>query len=179
MKKIDIKEFEILFREYYNDLCNFAAAYTKDDVNAEEIVQNVFYKIWEKRKTIKIKTSVKSYLFSAVRNNCLQEIKHQQIVRRHQEKVKQETNLSKKTPFSDLVYSETYEIFDNTLNSLPERCKNIFKMSRFEGLKYREIAEKMSISIKTVEANMSRALRKFRLSFKDYVYLIIMYLTIY
>ncbi len=168
MKNINIKEFENLFKMYYDNLCRFAVSYTKNNEEAEEIVQNTFYKIWEKRKILKIKTSIKSYLFSSVRNNCLQNIKHRDVVRKHQEHVNTEHNSLGINPFEELIYSETYEIFKKTLNLLPERRSKIFKMSRFEGLKYREIAEKLSISIKTVEANMSKALKQFRISFNNY-----------
>ncbi len=178
IKKIDLNNFEILFRNYYSELCQFAVKYTKDSDVAEEIVQDFFYNIWKKRKTLTIKSSLKSYLYRAVRNNCLLHLQHQTVKRKHQEYVKQSNNFQIGNPYDELIFNETYELFDKTLNLLPERCKEIFKLSRFEGLKYREIAEKMSISIKTVEANMGKALKQFRLSFQDYAYIICFILTI-
>ena len=79
IKNIGIKEFEQLFKEYYTKLCYFALKYTEDNEAAEEVVQDVFYRLWEKRKTIAIKTSVNAYLYIAVRNKCLQQINHLKV----------------------------------------------------------------------------------------------------
>jgi len=168
IKIINIENFEILFKQYYTELCNFALKYTKNNEDAEEVVQDVFYKIWEKRSFINIKISIKSYLYISVRNKCLQNINHKKIVRIYEKYIDKQDNTEASTPHENLVYEESIEIFNEALNTLPERCIEIFKLSRFEGLKYKEIAKKMSVSVKTVEANISKALKTFRNYFPEY-----------
>ncbi len=146
----------------------YAVKYVKNEGLAEEIVQDVFFKIWEKRSFININISLKSYLFTAVRNKCLQHINHQKVIDIYNKYIEspEEANIS--GPHENLIYKETLEIFNEALETLPERCSEIFKLSRFEGLKYSEIANNLSISIKTVEANISKALKTFRLYFPEY-----------
>ena len=168
LKNIDVKEFEMLFKEYYSDLCNFALKFTKNPDASEEVVQEVFYKIWEKRSFISIKISIKSYLYISVRNKCLQQINHKKIIRVYEKHIEKQKINSPVNPHENLIYNETVEIFTEALNSLPEKCRTIFKLSRFEGLKYKEISEELKISIKTVEANISKALKTLRIYFPEY-----------
>ena len=168
IKNIGIKEFEQLFKEYYTGLCFFALRYTEDESAAEEVVQDVFYKLWEKRKKISIKTSIKSYLYIAVRNKCLQKINHLKVKQKYLKSVNNEYKISTQSPDENLIYDESIEIFNEALSRLPEKCRTIFKMSRFEGLKYKEIAFELSISVKTVEAYITKALKHFRRYFPEY-----------
>jgi len=158
----------MLFKEHYNELCYFALKYTKNKEEAEEVVQEVFYKIWEKRAFINVKISVKSYLYISVRNKCLQQINHNKIVKIYEKYIDKQDLYETQNPHEDLIYKETVEIFKDALETLPNRCVNIFKLNRFEGLKYKEIAEELEISIKTVEANISKALKTLRLYFPEY-----------
>ncbi len=169
LNNISIHNFEILFKEYYNELCLFALRYTKSEEGAEEVVQDVFAKIWEKRTFINIKISIKSYLYISVRNKCLQQLNHEKIVRKYKQQIDKRSKYETASPYDSLVYEETIEVFNDALSTLPENCIKIFKLSRFEGLKYKEIAEKLKVSIKTVEANISKALKTFRLYFPDYL----------
>ena len=168
IKNIGIKEFEQLFKEYYTKLCYFALKYMNDNEEAEEVVQDVFYKLWEKRKIISIKTSVNAYLYIAVRNKCLQKINHQKVKEKYLKTVKKDAEISTDNTDDTLIYNESIEIFNEAMNTLPEKCRTIFKMSRFEGLKYKEIAIELSISIKTVEAYITKALKHFRRYFPEY-----------
>ena len=168
LNNINTKDFEILFKEFYNELCNFALKYTKNKEASEEVVQEVFAKIWEKRTFINIQISVKSYLYISVRNKCLQQINHNKIVKIYEKHLsKQEKNLFS-SPHENLVYEETIEIFNDALQTMPEKCNTIFKLSRHEGMKYKEIAEELKISIKTVEANITKALKILRNYFPEY-----------
>lgn len=169
LNNINIKDFEILFKEYYSELCMFALKYTKNEEAAEEVVQEVFAKIWEKRTFINIKISVKSYLFISVRNKCLQQINHIKIVRKYEKYIDKKDENESISPYDAMIYEETLEIFNDALNTLPSKCKKIFTLSRFEGLKYKDIAEELKISIKTVEANISKALKTFRIYFPEYI----------
>jgi len=171
LKKIklgNIKAFENVFREFYPVLCSFANKILKDKDKSEEIVQDIFYNIWKKRENIEINTSLKSYLFKSVQNKCYQIEQHKVIENKYKNYVKQESFSNYNIPFDELELQEVNLLIEATLNSLPANCNTIFRMSRFEGLKYKEIAEKLSISVKTVEANMSKALKKFRTNLKEY-----------
>lgn len=168
LQKGDIQAFELLFRKYYEQLCQWAHQYLQDVDSSEEVVQDLFYNIWTNRDHIEFRVSVKSYLYKAVSNNCKMMLRKQ---KRHAEIERSLAN--DQDPFEDpsdlLEEEELRKIVDRTLESLPPRSAAIFRMSRFEGRKYSEIAEKMNISVKTVEANMSRALALFRTNFEKYL----------
>ncbi|HRW62554.1 MAG TPA: RNA polymerase sigma-70 factor [Bacteroidales bacterium] len=168
IKEGDIKQFEIVFKEFYQSLCNFAIKYVKNIEQAEEVVQDTFYNIWKNRAELNIITSFKSYLYSAVRNNCLQVLRVRTLDIKYENYYKSHYNNESIDPVDEINAKELSDVIDKALNTLPERCRVIFKMSRDDGFKYHEIAEKLSISIKTVEANMGKALKHFRIYLKDY-----------
>lgn len=164
----NLKEFERIFKEFYPQLCLYALRFVKTKDLSEEIVQNLFCQIWENRKELNIHTSIKAYLYRSTYHNALQVLrkigshnKYKEYVKHHFTEDDSSTN--------KLEEKEINKIVQQTLSSLPQRCGTIFKMSRFEGLKYQEIAQKLSISIKTVEANMGKALKAFRHNLKDYM----------
>lgn len=162
----DTNAFSCLFKNYYKHLCVFAAGFLGEN-DAEEVVQRFFVKLWEKRDKITIETSVKNYLYSSVRNICLNEIKRAKTSKTVLD------NLNHPVPDDqpDNIYFEPdfeKKILD-TINELPEKRKEIFLLSREKGLKYVEIAEKLQISVKTVEAQMGHALKFMYTKFKDYL----------
>lgn len=163
----NIEEFEKLFRKMYTNLCHYASRFLKDTDSAEEVVQDLFYYYWENRKQIKIKTSLKAYLYQATRNRCLKVIKHNAVRQKYIDSAMHNSD-EQANENANIESDELAQIIDKTLKQLPERRRNIFVMSRFEGLKYKEIAEELSISIKTVEADMGKALKLFRTNLKDY-----------
>jgi len=165
----DLKSFEVLFRQYYQMLCSYAFRFVNDADTAEEIVQDLFYKLWEKKDEVQINTSVKSYLFSAIHNRCLKYIEHRNVETRYKNYYLMHKSEIDSEPQHASEVHELQGIIDHTLDSLPERCSRIFKLNRFEGLKYNEIAQKLSISVKTVEANMGKALKLLRKNLKNYV----------
>ena len=153
--------FKSLFDTYYASLCHYASHYLNDDSLSEEVVQELFVKIWEKRKSLTIDTSVKNYLFRAVRNGCLNQIQHDKVIQLHGRKLKEA--LMSEDPAADyLITPEMILQLEEGIESLPEKRREIFRLSREEGLKYREIAEKLQISVKTVEAQMGLALKTLR-----------------
>ncbi|MBK8883325.1 MAG: RNA polymerase sigma-70 factor [Bacteroidales bacterium] len=158
----DVRQFESLFRSSYVSLVRYARKLVKDQDDAEEIVQDLFYRIWQDREKIKIESSLNGYLFRAVHNRCLHFIEHNRIVVKHAEEMSFRLPESPESPSDILNYKELQARIAGILEKLPERCGKIFYMNRFEGLKYNEIAEKLSVSVKTVEANMGRALKEFR-----------------
>jgi len=164
----NLKEFERIFKEFYPQLCLYALRFVKTKDLSEEIVQNLFCQIWENRKDLNIHTSIKAYLYRSTYHNSLQVLRKIGSQNKYKEYIKHHFN---ENDFSTnkLEEKEINKIVHQTLSSLPQRCGTIFKMSRFEGLKYQEIAHKLSISIKTVEANMGKALKAFRHNLKDYM----------
>ncbi len=165
----NLQAFERLFRQYYQVLCGYALKFLGDPDTAEEIVQDLFYTLWEKRMELQINTSVKSYLFSAVHNRCLKFIEHRSVEKKYRNYYLQHSSEIDSETGDGVHLDELQQIINRTLDSLPERCRRIFRLNRFEGLKYYEIAEKLSISVKTVESNMGRALRHLRKNLKEFV----------
>lgn len=158
----DIGAFESLFRSSYVSLVRYAKTLIKDQDASEEIVQDLFFRLWQNRESIKIESSLNGYLFRSVHNRCLRSIEHNRIVARHAEEMSAKDSELAENPAEILQYKELQEKIAGILDKLPERCGQIFYMNRFEGLKYQEIAEKLSVSVKTVEANMGKALKAFR-----------------
>ena len=177
IKQGNRQSFERLFRSYYAPLCLFAHRFIDDPDDCEEVIQSFFLKIWEKRKGIDINTSVKSYLFGSVRNRCLNYIKHQKIKQQYQSNVVQSTS---NDDYSSNAFLEIdlIEKINQCIAALPERRREIFILSREQGLKYREIADNLGISIKTVETQMGHALKELREKLKDYQQLLISFLFI-
>lgn len=158
----DIGQFESLFRSSYVSLVRYAKTLIKDHDTAEEIVQDLFFRLWQDKEKLNIESSLNGYLFRSVHNKCLHYIEHNRVIERHAEEMSYSQSESQESPSDILNYKELQEKIASILERLPERCGKIFTMSRFEGLKYSEIADKLSVSIKTVEANMGRALKEFR-----------------
>lgn len=167
IKKGNIKVFEDLFRSVYPALCGYANKMLKDSDQAEEIVQEMFYLFWKRRDTNVISISLKSYLYKSVYNKCLHYIDHISVVNKYASLYEQSAK-SYYSPDDALQASEMYSVYKKTLHELPERCREIFQLSRKYGLKYHEIADRLSISVKTVEANMGKALKAFRTSLAEY-----------
>ncbi|TRX66476.1 RNA polymerase sigma-70 factor [Carboxylicivirga sp. M1479] len=157
IKAGDKNAFELVFNNYYAHLVLLAQKYLKDKDLSESIVQSVFVKMWENRKKVEIR-SLRGFLVVAVRNRCTNELKHQQVVREF-EKVHDDQNEAVWMTFNENVYLQH---INKVIDELPEQRKKIFKMSRMDGLKYREIAAKLNISPKTVEVQMGKALKYLR-----------------
>ncbi len=164
-------EFEKVFRLYYKPLVGYAIRYLKSQEEAEEVVQEVFFKLWNKADSLNIKTSVKSYLFGAVRNSCLNAIQHQKTVQEYVDYTRYTTRSElTETP---LEVEELQQQINTAINKLPEKCKEIFLLSRMEEKKYKEIAEELGISIKTVENQMGKALKILREELGQYLPLLL------
>ncbi len=170
--------FEQVFRAYYKALASYARTILKDLDDAEDMVQQVFISLWEKRAAIEVHTSLKSFLYRAVHNACLNRLKQRAVrsnyaretVQLHQENLATDDKLQQK---------ELQVKIEAALDTLPEQCAKIFKMSRFERLKYQEIADELGLSVKTVENQMGKALKLMREQLKDYLPFFIMILSQY
>ena len=168
LRKGDMQAFEHLFKAYYEKLCLFAARFTDDIYAAEEIVADTYALLWEKRETILINLSFRPYIYRAVQNRCLNYLKH-----RHVEKEYIDYILKTHLPshdFHDPAGEEELEKeVEEAIEGLPEKCREIFKLSRFHQLRYNEIAHRLGISPKTVERQISIALEKLRCHLKHLV----------
>jgi len=176
LKEGDINAFEMFFKTYYQPLCNYAFSFIQDRDEAEEIVQSAFLSVWEKRETLDIRTSLRSYLYTMVRNTSLNVIKHEKIKQKYVGEALAVEDRSHENVSQKVLSSELEEKIQLAMESLPEQCRLVFKMSRFEELKYSEIAEQLQISIKTVENQMGKALKIMREQLKDYLPVLILVL---
>ncbi len=167
IKNGDIKEFEMMFREFYKPLLIHANRFLQDGAEAEEVVQNLFFHFWKNKQEININVSINSYLYSAVRNNSLQVLKRRKIKSKYEQYLKS-NSASSIEPIEYIKYDELHTKLFQVMNDLPDRCQEIFKLNRFQGLKYQEIADQLEISIKTVEANMSKALKHLRKNLSEF-----------
>jgi len=166
--------FEQLFKEHFVHLCNFAQNYISNLDDAKEIVQDVFINLWNKRDNITSDKSVKSYLFTSVKNRCFNFIRDNKKFR---SSILDIDIADYEVPFENDSYSgpELQIRINDAINKLPEKCQQVFKLSRIEELKYKEIADKLNISVKTVEAQMSKALKVLREELKDYITVILLF----
>lgn len=165
----DESVFETIFRTYYERLCNYANSIVNDMAEAEEIVQNTFLIIWEKREGTEIHTSLKSYLYQSVHNHCLNRIKHFKIRRQYSQHYQNNTELNVESTSETVLGNELDKQITDAIESLPKQCKAIFKLSRFENLTYAEIATQMGLSVKTIDNHMVRALKILRVKLKEYI----------
>ncbi len=163
----DAGQFESLFRSSYVSLVRYAKTIIKDHDTAEEIVQDLFVRLWQDRQKLKIESSLNGYLFRSVHNRCLHWLDHSRVVDNHAREMAVREVQNAENPVEIIQYKELQLKIAEILERLPERCGQIFCMNRFEGLKYIEIADKLSVSVKTVEANMGRALKEFRKALKE------------
>ncbi|NOU48040.1 MAG: RNA polymerase sigma-70 factor [Bacteroidales bacterium] len=171
----DRKIFEEIFRMYYSPLCRYCLRYVSDTQIAEEIVQDLFFRLWEKREKLILHLSLQSYLYKSVKNYSINYINQLKIQEKHRQYVGFNAKESQE-PIDQLEEIDLELLINNTILKLPEKRREVFELSRHEGLKYSEIAEKLNISIKTVEAQMSKSLEQLRLVLKEYLPLILMVL---
>lgn len=174
LKEGDITAFEMFFKTYYQPLCNYAYTFIHDKDEAEEIVQSAFLSVWEKRHSLDIKTSLKSYLYTMVRNTSLNVIKHEKIKQKYVGEALAVEERSYESVTQSVLSAELEERIYQAMDVLPEQCRLVFKLSRFEELKYAEIAEQLDISVKTVENHMGKALKIMREQLKDYLPVLIL-----
>ncbi|HPE77762.1 MAG TPA: RNA polymerase sigma-70 factor [Draconibacterium sp.] len=167
--------FEALFKEHYSRMVSYAFNFLKEQEGSEEIVQEVFFQLWVNRKKTEIKTSIGSYLYRAVRNRCINLIKHIEIRENYKQQNSAEIDKQDKEYSDPLSISELDKKIRACIDNLPMQRKKIFLMSRYEEMTYVEIAEKMGLSKKTVENQMGKVLQYLRTELKEYMPLIIIF----
>ncbi|MDM1295193.1 RNA polymerase sigma-70 factor [Sphingobacterium sp. N143] len=167
------KNFEQLFRAHYKELHGYAFRYLGDSDVAEEVVQQVFLRLWERDWEEQIHTSLKAYLYRAIYNESMNQLK------REQRKLKYQSYGQHRQDFEPAVDESSKDLdkkLQIALAELPEKSRTVFELSRFQEMKYKDIAATLDLSIKTVEGHMSKALRHLRTELMDYLTLIIFYL---
>ena len=168
--------FESIFHSYYKELVLYAVRFVELQEEAEEIVQNLFVEIWNKRKELNVHTSLRAYLFGSVRNTSLNYIKHKKVEYKYREYNDFHIKNENYTEKDILVEEELSSRIENAIEKLPPERKKIFIMSRFEQLKYKEIAQKLNVSIKTVENQMGRALKFLKEELSEFIPLVLIFL---
>lgn len=165
----DEAAFEIVFKAHFKRLHAYAFTFVKDNDVAEDMVQNTFVKLWERSPGLRIHTSVSAYLYRSVYHECLNYLKHEKVKAVHETHsrhvdISHAADASAQTQLNELQHK-----LNQSLAQLPEGCRTVFQLSRFESLKYQEIADKLGISIKTVENQMGKALKLLRSRLIDYL----------
>ena len=174
MKRGKEYAFDFFFNYYYSGLCVYAQkVILLREEEVKNLVQDVFLKFWHDREKLTIHTSVRSYLFVSVKNRCFDFIKKSNKEQKFQE-LTDKDDIEDNT-FDSYVLSELEALFNESLKKLPERCREIFELSRFQGLKNGEIAAKLNLSEKTVENQMTKALRILRTELRDYLPLFLLF----
>ncbi len=175
-RPFDEAEFEVLFKQHFKPLCFLAQRYVKDLDMAREIVQESFMALWDKRGTIDASKAVKSYLSTVVYNKSLNYL-------RSAKKFDKDLLISEQLitepggEYTDILVVKDIRLkIDQAIEELPEKCREIFLMNRYEQMKYQEIADKLQISVKTVETQMSKALQRMRVSLNEYLTLLVLIL---
>jgi len=163
----------MLFRSNFSGLCFFAQKYVKDFETAKEIVQDAFISVWEKRDTIDMSRPVKSYLTMVIHNKCTNYLRDNRKFDQNILDIENLLNVPEYESSDSLVADELKVSIDSAISELPEKCREIFVMNRYESLKYNEIAEKLQISVKTVETQMSKALQHMRIKLAEYVTVVV------
>jgi RNA polymerase sigma-70 factor (ECF subfamily) len=178
LQKRDEAAFEQVFKFHYKNLHAYAFSILTDDAAAEEMVQTVFFRLWERLETLNIGSSIAAYLYRAVNNESLNHIKHLKVRSQHRLFVAHRGEEITETAARKIQLKELEQKIQHALNDLPEQCRTIFQLSRFEELRYREIADRLGLSVKTVENQMGKALKLMRGKLIDFLILIITLLQI-
>lgn len=173
--------FSQIYSTYFTKMIRFSQAYVIAEEDAENIVQDIFLYLWEHPEVFKTIDNMDAFLFTLVKNRCLNFLKHSLYVNEKKssmqtvEEQEMQMNLYSLQQFDEsfLTISDVENLINEVIDKLPERCKEIFILSRMEGLKYKEIAERLNISVNTVENQMSIALRKLKIELKDYLPLLL------
>jgi RNA polymerase sigma-70 factor (ECF subfamily) len=161
LRQGDEAAFDTIFREWYPSLVRSAESIVRSRAVAEEVVQDVMLELWRRRESLAKDSSPQAYLFQSTRNRALNHIRHESVERKSEPELMRQTEMGASAP-SQLVEEEIEVALRTAVSELPDRCREVFELSRTHGLKYAEIATTLGISVKTVEAQMGKALRSLR-----------------
>ena len=179
----DIAIFNKLFNDYYRQFVRFAMGYIKDEAKSQDFVSDAFAIYWEKKETLAEDTNAPGYILTIVRNNCLNYLQHKKIKQRATQELTDHAQWAIDTQINtleacdpDKIFSEEIEqIIENTINKLPERTAQIFRMSRFEHASHRDIANQLGLTTKSVEYHITKTLSELRLNLKDFLTILVLF----
>ena len=178
LKQGNEEAYKKVFTTYYRALHQYAFTIIPDEAVAEETVQNVFFKLWMRKDKLDMLLSLKAYLYKSIHNECMDQLKKRKHLDLFASHVlhNNKNQVSAEDAGRRISMSELEKKLQKALNDLPGECRTIFKLSRFEGLRYQQIADHLGLSIKTVESQMGKALKRLRVSLAEFLPLLIIYL---
>lgn len=179
LKAGDQSAFSSIFSAFYKDLVLFAMRYTKDLSSAEEIVQDTFVRLWEDHESVNISISIKSYLLKTIQNKFIDWCRHNKIRQTHFDFILGGTLQSESDTDGYLLRDELQAQIDDALAELPEEVSSAFRMNRYKGLKYTEIADLLGVSVRTIEVRIGKALHLLRDHLKDYLLIILIIQSVF
>lgn len=174
-KNGDERAFSFYFNTYYNNIVGFSIQFLGNEDKAKSVSQEAFIKLWVNRKKVKKITGIKSFLYTSAKTDCLNLIRHEEVVKKYQnsqlQEKENELNLEilNSLNFDSLSFSELEKQIEKSIAELSERCRLVFIKSRRENKKNKEIAKELGISVKAVEANITKALKFLKLRLSDYL----------
>jgi RNA polymerase sigma-70 factor (ECF subfamily) len=174
---VEKKDFKDIFKMYFKPLFHLSLYYLGNEEESKEVVQDAFIKLWEARSSLHSNSNLGNFLFTLVKNECLNILKRRQVLLKHHEKIRlmeleYQYKSLERVAEDFMVFNELKEKVDQAVKNLPGPCRLVFEMSRNEELKNREIAEKLGVTQKTVEAHLTKAIKLLRKNLKDYLPLI-------
>lgn len=181
-KQGDELAFEKIFHANYNRITGFCNQFVYDTDKAKSIAQEVFLNLWLNRQKVESINGIRAFLYTYAKSSCLNYIRHRKIVRKYEDSHLQEREddlnrvILESFDFNSLEFTELESLIQKAINDLPEKCRQVFVMSRFEGKMNKEISEELNISVKAVEANMTRALKTLRADLAEYLPVILVQL---
>ncbi|HZH74033.1 MAG TPA: RNA polymerase sigma-70 factor [Mariniphaga sp.] len=175
----DKNAFQFFFEVYHLDIYYFINMYVNNESISEELVQDIFIDFWEKRRKIKIQTSVKSYLLQMAKNRSLNFLRHEKVKLNTHLNIANTTVMTYEMPSSTLDSEELRDLIEKAVQKLPSKCRQIFRLAREEEYSYKQIADQLGISSKTVENQMGIALRKLRDYLRPYYNDIFLYISFF
>ena len=179
----DISTFNKLFNEHYRQFVRFALGYLRDEAKAQDFVSDAFASYWEKKETLAEDTNAPAYILTIVRNNCLNYLQHKKIKARAAEELSDHAQWVLDTQINTLeacnpnkiFEAEVNQIIEITIDKLPDRTAQIFRMSRYEHLSHRDIANKLDLTTKSVEYHITKTLNELRHNLKDFLTIAVLF----
>jgi len=173
LRKGEHKAFEMLFKEWFTPMCQYAFSILQHEEEAQDVVQKFFCKLWDKHSEIEIRSSIQSYLYRSVHNECLNIIKKRKVKADYIEYATL-TEVNHDKADKQMIINELEENIQQAIEKLPPRCREIFLLSRINNMTYLEISKSLEIAVGTVETQMVKALRLLRNELKDYLHLLLL-----
>lgn len=181
-KSGDELAFEQVFKSNYNQLSGFCQQFVHDQDKAQSLAQETFIHLWFNREKINTLNGIRSFLYTYAKSTCLNYLRHQKVINKYEDNYLQEkekrldVEVLESFDFQSLEFSELEKLIEQSINELSERCRMVFRMSRFEGKMNKEIAEELDISVKSVEANITRALKTLKNNLSEFLPAILVHL---